>query len=488
MINRFYIHTGMAAGIFLLSYLFSCKDKNYDQPKPPDGPVEIGKARLWLTTGDQSKLLSKEFDLSVKDSLSSTFPLITIDTTTTFQAIEGFGAALTGSSAYLFNQEMDEATRIAALTDLFDPENGIGISFLRLCIGASDFSLSNFSYDDMPPGQTDFDLQNFSLSQDLNDVVPILQKIIQISPNIKLMGSPWSAPAWMKTNNSMEGGKLKTECYDVYARYFAKYIKEMKSHGIDIYAVTPQNEPLYYTANYPCMEMQATEQAEFIKNYLGPTFQAQGISTKIIVYDHNWDVPEYAITVLNDPGANQYSAGSAFHGYGGNVTAMSTVHYAHPDKALYFTEISGGGWSEDFSTNLTWFMSNILIGTVQNWSASALLWNLCLNEYSGPHNDGCSNCRGVVTYKTFNGTIVKNVEYYAIAHFSKFVRPGALRLAFNKSQDIPNLGISAFLNPDGSKAMVAANYSDNAQTFSVNQGNRYFTYSIAAKAVVTITW
>ncbi len=484
---NYFKSTGLALALVLTSGLISCKEKNNDPPDPPD-PAEIGKAQAWLTTGNKSKLLNKETDLSVMDSNTHPFPVIVIDTTETFQAIEGFGAALTGSSAYLFNRQMNAAKRAETLKDLFDPEDGIGISYLRLTMGASDFSLSDFSYDDMPSGQTDFDLEHFSLAQDLEDVVPVMKEIVQINPDIRIMGTPWSPPAWMKTSNSMKGGKLKPDCYDVLARYFARYIKEMESHGIQITSVTPQNEPLYFTAGYPCMEMQSDEQADFIKNHLGPVFQAQGIQTKIIVYDHNWDVPQYAIDILNDPVAKQYIAGSAFHAYAGNVTAMSSVHFAHPDKQLYFTEISGGGWATDFSENLMWFMSNILIGTVQNWSTTALFWNLCLNEYDGPQNNGCGNCRGVITYRTFNGSVEKNEEYYAIAHFSKFVKPGALRLGYSKPQELNNLGISAFLNPDGSKAMVVANYFSTPITFTVEQGGKYFYYNIPSRSVASITW
>jgi glucosylceramidase len=477
----------VACSLWLSLVVMGCKDKEPTPTPPPPPPDDIGQAQLWVTRGDQTQLLNHQGTLSIKDHQVATFPVITIDTTETLQEIEGFGAALTGSSAYLFTQ-MSESTRTNALKDLFDTISGIGISFIRVSIGASDFSHNNFSYDDMPAGQTDFDLQNFSLSQDLDDVVPILQEILLISPDIKILGSPWSPPAWMKTNGSMEGGSLKPECYDVYARYFVKYIQEMASRGIPIYAITPQNEPLYYTANYPCMQMEATDQAEFIRNYLGPTFQAQGITTKIIAYDHNWDVPEYPITVLNDPAAKQYVAGSAFHGYLGQVSAMSTVHYAHPDRALYFTEQSGGNWAPNFSDNLMWYMQNIFIGTVQNWSSAALLWNLCLNQNWGPHNDGCTTCRGVVTFNTINETVRKNEEYYAIGHMSKFVRPGALRLLFGKSQDISNLGISAFLNLDGSKVMVAANYKDQDVTITINQGNKYFNCTIPATSVITLTW
>lgn len=486
MINNIFQKAGLAAGIFLLAGL-SCSREKSSEPPGLTGK-EIGRAKAWLTCGDKSKLLYQENDLSIKDTLTTAFPEIRIDTAETFQKIEGFGAALTGSSAYLINRKLDDAQRLAILQDLFDTVNGIGISYLRLTMGASDFSLSDFSYDDIPAGETDFNLENFSLSQDKEDVVPVLKEIIQISPDIKIMGSPWSPPAWMKTNGSMKGGKLKTECYDVYARYFVKYIQAMQDLGISIDAVTPQNEPLFFTAGYPCMEMQPEEQAAFIRDHVGPKFATAGISTKIIIYDHNWDRPDYAITILNDQLARQYIAGSAFHAYAGYVTAMSAVHDAHPDKGLYFTEISGGAWATDFSSNLMWFMENIFIGTTRNWSKVALLWNLALDQYGGPRNNGCSDCRGVITINSDNGWITKNEEYYSIAHFSKFVRPGSVRIALFIPQPLSNMGAVAFLNPDGSKSLVACNYSSDIKSFSVKQGGKYFSYSIPAKSVVTIIW
>jgi glucosylceramidase len=402
--------------------------------------------------------------------------------------MHGFGAALTGSSAYLLNKKMSASARAELLKDLFDPVDGIGISFLRLTIGASDFSLSDFTYDDMPAGQTDFALEHFSLSRDLEDVVPVLKEILQIAPDIEIMGSPWSPPAWMKTNGSLKGGKLKPECYGVYADYFVRYIQEMKSHGITITSVTPQNEPLYFTAGYPCMEMQAGDQLNFVKNFLGPKFEAAGLSTKIIVYDHNWDVTDHAITILNDPVAKQYVAGSAFHAYAGDVTAMSTVHYAHPDRELYFTEVSGGAWANDFKDNLMWNMRNIFIGTAQNWSTSALMWNLVLDQLHGPQNHGCSNCRGVVILNTNNNLSGFNVEYYSIGHFSKFVRPGAVRISSLVPAELSDLGMVAFLNTDGSKAMVVSNYGTAFKTFTVKQGERYFNYSVPPASVATMVW
>ncbi|MCX6279945.1 MAG: glucan endo-1,6-beta-glucosidase [Bacteroidetes bacterium] len=474
--------------LIIFLFLISCKTNDNNVSPDPPTPTDIGKAKVWLTRGDKSKLFNREADLSIQAQGSSAVPIITVDTVTKLQTIEGFGAALTGSSAYLFNKKLSSGARQTLLRKLFDTVNGAGISFLRLTIGASDFSLSDFTYDDLPSGQTDFSLQHFSLAGDTNDVIPILKEIVQITPAISLMGSPWSPPAWMKTNGNMKGGKLKTDCYSVYADYFVRYIQEMKNHGVTITAVTPQNEPLYFTAGYPCMEMQPDEQATFIKNHLGPKFQAAGINTKIIIYDHNWDNTYFAISILNDAAVRQFIAGTAFHAYAGDVSAMSAVHNAYPDKGLYFTEISGGAWATDFGSNLMWNMKNIFIGTTQNWSKCALLWNLALDQQYGPTNNGCSNCRGVVTINSSNGQIIFNEEYYSIAHFSKFVRPGAFRVLLTMPQTLSEIGAVAFVNPDGSKAMIVCNYSSSSKTFSVKQGNKNFSYSIPSQSVASVVW
>jgi glucosylceramidase len=267
-----------------------------------------------------------------------------------------------------------------------------------------------------------------------------------------------------------------------------KYIQEMAAEGIPVDAVTPQNEPLYWTAGYPCMEMQPGEQLAFIRDYLGPRLATAGISTKIIIYDHNWDNTQYAISILNDSAAKNFIAGSAFHAYAGDVSAMSTVHYAHPGKDLYFTEISGGTWATDFADNLMWNMRNIFIGTMQNWSRTALLWNLVLDENYGPQNNGCPNCRGVVTFNTGTLQVLRNVEYYSIGHFSKFVRPGAVRIAAPIPQDLSNMGVVAFLNMDGSKVLIACNYADAFGTFTVRHNDTYFSYSVPPESVATLVW
>jgi glucosylceramidase len=474
---------------FIATSLLNCDSKGNDpKPPPPTQPNALGKAQVWVTTGDQSKLLTQEIDISIFALGNSDLPAITITPAQKLQEVEGFGAALTGSAAYLINKKMSSGQRAAILSDLFDPQVGIGITYLRMTIGASDFSLSDYTYNDMPAGQTDNNLTNFSIVKDKEDVVPVFKQIITIAPQLKILGSPWSPPAWMKTNESLKGGKLKTSSYDAYARYFVKYINAYKTEGITISAVTPQNEPLYSTAEYPCMDMPAIEQLEFIKNNLGPTFKAEGITTKIISYDHNWDNTNYPVSILNDNVARTFIAGSGFHAYAGNVSAMSTVHNAHPDKDLYFTEISGGAWATDFSDNLQYNVNTIFIGTMKNWSKNALLWNLALDEKNGPKNNGCQDCRGVITINSVSGVVTKNVEYYSIGHFSKFVRPGAFRISSTAFGSSTKLDHVAFVNTDGGKVLVVSNSDSSAKSFVTKIGDVQFSYLIKAKSVATIVW
>lgn len=482
--------TPKPAGVFILilaGLVPGCNKDSTPDPGPPVAPTEIGKASVYVTTGDQSRLLHKEPDLSVYAAAATSLPVITVDAAQKMQEIVGFGAALTGSSAYLIHRKLTAGSRTTLLNDLFDPAAGIGITYLRVTMGASDFSLEDFTYDDMDAGETDFNLEHFTIAKDLDDVVPVLQDITGISPDVKIMATPWSPPAWMKTNGSLKGGKLKTDCYGVYADYFVRYIQAFADEGIAIDAVTPQNEPLYYTAPYPCMEMQPGEQASFIKDHLGPAFEAADLDTKIIVYDHNWDHPEYATTVLGDAAARAYVAGSAFHAYAGNVSAMSTVHAAYPDKGLYFTEITGTDQFTVFSDNLQWNMDNIFIGTTRNWSKTALLWNLALNEHHGPRNNGCADCRGVITIDA-SGKITRNVEYYSIGHFSKFIRPGANRISSEISSGVSGVNFVSFVNADGGRVLVVSYNGSGNPSIVIKDANAQFQHTLSPKSVTTFTW
>lgn len=481
------------ACISIAAFLFSCSGSEDSSgiPGPPVTPVEtgtvVGAADVWITNGSQTKLLSKQSSgASIYDTNATTDPSISVDFSQQYQEIEGFGAALTGSSAIVI-YGMAPAQKDALIKDLFSSTEGIGLSYMRLTIGASDFSANNFSYNDLPEGSTDAALANFSIAQDETNVIPVLQSVLAYSPNIKLIGSPWSAPAWMKTTGSMNGGSLKPEWYDAYGNYFVKYINAYAAHGISIAAITPQNEPLHEINTYPTMKMSAIEQADFIKNSLGPKFQAAGLNTKIIAYDHNFDRPDYPLSVLGDAQAAQYVDGSAFHAYGGDVSAMTQVYAAFPNKNVYFTEVSGGEWSTDFGENLKWSIGNIFIGTTRNWSKNVLLWNLALNSNYGPTNGGCMNCRGVVTVAS-SGAVTKNVEYYALAHFSKFIKPGAKRVNstnFDNSLSMQNV---AFINPDGSKVLVVLNGSATTRKFAVKIDDKKIVYSIEPTAVATIVW
>ena len=315
---------------------------------------------FWVTKSDQSVLLQKQTDLLAFGTARGTSETITLDSTQVFQTVDGFGFTLTGGSASLLNA-LPANDKASLLNELFGSnDNSIGVSYLRISLGASDLSASVFSYDDLPDGKTDINLINFNLSKDTVDLIPLLKQILLINPNIKIMASPWSAPVWMKDNNSSKGGSLQSQYYNTYAKYFVKYIQQMQAKGISIDAVTVQNEP-QHGGNNPSLVMSALQQANFIKNELGPAFKSAGINTKIIIWDHNCDNATYPITVLNDATAKRYINGAAFHLYAGNISALSTVHNAHPDKNLYFTEqwtSSKGSFDNDFK----WHIKNVVIG------------------------------------------------------------------------------------------------------------------------------
>ncbi|MCH7408814.1 glucan endo-1,6-beta-glucosidase [Belliella sp. DSM 111904] len=477
----------LSLGLTLALY-FSCTGDEQPTFEPPKQSTEIGKAHLWLTTGDRSKLLTRESDLSVTESKETQLPTISISPQDKMQEIEGFGAALTGSSAYLMNQRMSSSQRQQLIRELFDPEQGIGISYLRMTVGASDFSLSDYTYNDLAAGESDYSLNRFSIAKDKEDVVPVFKQILQAYPNISIMGSPWSPPAWMKTNGSLIGGRLKVEAYEVYAEYFVKYIKAFEEEQIPIKAITVQNEPLHFTAGYPCMEMTASEQQVFIRDHLGPKFASENLNTKIILYDHNWDNTTYPISIMNDPQTKSFVSGSAFHGYGGQVGAMSLVHQAHPDMGLYFTEISGGEWSTNFSDNLQWNISNIFIGATANWSKNVLMWNLALDQNFGPKNNGCQDCRGVVTINSGTGAVTKNVEYYSIGHFAKFVSPGSFRIKSETQGNMNGINQVAFETPSGDKVLVIANDLSTSKEIVVKESSKEIQYNIPSKSVITLIW
>jgi len=465
--------------VIALLLLPGCKDPEVIDPDP--NPVDsVGDVSLWLTTGGESYLMSKMEPIDFSREIGD-FTIL-LDTVTTYQSIDGFGAALTGSSAFLINQ-LSAENRKTLLTDLFDPEKGIGINYLRITIGSSDFSVGTYSYCDYP------DISHFAIPQrDKTDLIPVLKEILAINPTIKILASPWSAPAWMKSNNSMYGGSLKGESvYNDFSEYFVKYVKAFAAEGITIDAITIQNEPMYETGGYPTMKMTWEEQNTIIRDYLGPKFRLHDISTKIIIWDHNFDMSYYPTNILNDPETRKFVAGTGWHGYGGNASAIDQVQQLNPDKDVYFTEISGGEWNTDTRMgNMFYYMKDFLMASVNRGSKNFIMWNLALNPNHGPTTTtgGCQTCRGVVTIKD-NGTYTRNEEYYLLGHFAKQVRLGAVRIN-NSSYNWPGgLTVSTFMNTDGSKVVVVMNRSGVNQKYNIRCGNRKFYYSQYNESVVT---
>lgn len=332
----------------------------------------------------------------------------------------------------------------------------------------------------MPEGETDMELKRFSLGYDTLYLIPVIKEIQKIVPDIKILGSPWSPPHWMKDNNDTRGGSLKKECQGVYANYFVKYIEAMKEHGIHIDGITVQNEPLN-PKNNPSLLMLAEQQAEFVKNHLGPIFEENKIETKIIVYDHNADRPDYPISILNDPEAARYVDGSAFHLYGGHIDALSTVHEAHPDKNIYFTE-QWVGAPADFAGELSWHTEHIIIGATRNWSKVVLEWNLAADGNQDPHTDrgGCDSCLGALTIS--GDKVIRNPAYYIIAHASKFVPPGSVRVDSNITDTILNV---AFKTPKGNVVVIFQNKNKTDRDVRVKLGGKSMYVRLKAETIYT---
>jgi glucosylceramidase len=456
-----------------------------DSPSHPKSATSFGSSpgsvNVWLSTADLSTHLAPQAGVTFGPDVATAPYTIDVDENQLYQVIEGFGASLTDSSAWLI---YNAAQRDAIMQQLFDPNLGIALSYVRQPIGASDFCLARYSFDDMPPAQTDPGLAAFSINHDRAYILPLLQQALSLNPVLKVMGTPWSPPGWMKTSGSMMGGSLNRGAYGPYAQYLVKFIQAYAAEGVPVDAITVQNEPLFVPDDYPGMYMPAADQATFITNYLGPAFASAGISTKILAYDHNWD-PSYPIDVLNDPAAKAYIAGSAFHCYDGDVSAQSTVEAAHPDRDIYFTECSGRTW-ETVAVAFRYDIEKLIIGSIRNWAKTVQKWNLALDQHNGPHTGGCSTCLGLVTIDTSSGQVTYNAGYYALAHASKFVVPGARRIA-STTNGPGSVESVAFKNADGTKVLVVLN-AGVPTSFKVHSAARSFLYTLGAGDVATFTW
>ena len=454
----------------------------------------------WVTRDAKSLLQPLQPAAFSPSSPQDSLPTIEIDDSQAFQPIEGFGFSLTGGSAYLL-AGLEKAERADLLHELFGlTEASVGLSCLRLSIGASDLGRKDFSYWGLRRGTKDPDIARFKLSAGDREVVPMLQEILRINPTLKIIASPWSAPPWMKTNGSYVAGRLRPDSYSAYARYFVKYVEAMREQGIHVSAVTPQNEPLN-AKNEPSMVMTAEEQAEFIKGYLGPELRKAAPETDILCWDHNCDVPEYPLTVLGDPEARAYVAGVAWHLYNGSPEAMSQVRAQYPAQKVYFTE----QWVsalDDFMGALRWHTKNIVIGSLRNWSRTALEWNLASDPRHALHTRrGAVGSLGGVTIGTaikhshgdtgisggltIAATIKRNPGYYLMAHSAKFIRPGSVRVHSSEVDQLPNV---TCLTPDSRMVMVVMNDADSVRRFRIRHRGAYATLELGTGDVATLRW
>ncbi|MGA5324234.1 ricin-type beta-trefoil lectin domain protein [Streptomyces seoulensis] len=448
----------------------------------------------WLTTTDDSagrhvvRGLEPQTPFAFSAGAGGGGENITVDENTRYQTFTGGGASFTDTAAWLMNSSgaLSQAARDATMRKLFSPTDGIGLSFLRNPMGASDLARSGYTYDDVPAGQTDPSLSKFSLAHDLADVLPLTKQARQLNPDLTVMASPWTAPAWMKDSGSLNGGWLKAEDYGAYASYFVKYLQGYRDQGVPVSYVTAQNEPTC-CSGYPSMSWNASGLAYFTKSELLPKLQQAGLSTKVLAHDWNWDTYDsYAAQTVDDAAVRSHPnfGGIAWHGYGGDVTKQTAVHNQYPALDAFATEHSGGTWIADQQRE---DLSDI-INYTRNWAKSVTRWSLAVDQNMGPHNGGCGTCTGLVTVHNGDGrsgSVDYTVEYYDMGHLTKFVRPGAQRIASTASSAVPNV---AWRNPDGGKALIAYNGAGSAKQMTINWGAQHATYTLPARTSATFTW
>ena len=487
-----YNNTTMATKPFSL-ILVLCLSACVAQPEPEPEPEPkqyriVGDLTVHLTTMDQANLYTLRNDLAtlyVKSEAPAAGFDVTLDPNETYQNILGVGASFTDASAYLMHDVLSETKRQEMMKKLFSQDEGIGISFIRNPMGSSDYARFIYSYDDQPAGQTDEDLSEFSIAHDEESIIPLILEALALNPNLKVMASPWSAPGWMKSSGSMIGGSLNGQYYGTYAQYFVKYIQAYADHGIDIFAITPQNEPLYVPGHYPGMSMSPTAQAVFIKDHLRPAFDAANLDTKILAYDHNWDRKDYPLTVLERAG--DAVDGVAWHVYGGNPIAQTEVWRQFPDHEVYFTEGSGGEWVPPFA-NAFQTLVKTGIDVFRNYSRTYVLWNMALDENNGPVIPGFGNstCRGIVTINQATGELTYNLDYYVLAHFSDYLQKDAVRIDSSKGD--ANFTSVAFLNPDGTIVTVLYNQRGEDRNARVILGDQAVIIPMEGQSVVTLVF
>jgi glucosylceramidase len=469
-------------------------------------------AKVWLTTPDGSSKLAQTTSVAFVTAPNSSDPIITVDPTLKYQPVEGFGASITDSSAEVLYR-LSTQNRANVMRSLFDRNTGNGLNILRQPIGASDFvATAAYTYNDIPADQTDYQMQRFSIAHDEAKILPLLRQAKSINPSIQIIATPWSPPAWMKTNASLVGGELKDspEIYKAYALYLRKFIQAYGAAGVRVDAITLQNEPQNRTPlGYPGMHMSTYQQAELIK-VLGPMLKAAGIKTKILAYDHNWSVhpddiaatppgqpveTEYPANLLSNPAAAAWISGVAYHCYFGSPVRQRELLKSYPQLAMYITECSasksvGDSEAKAFSDTLRFHARNLEVGGMRNGARTVVNWNIVLDPEGNPHVGGCATCIGVLTVGP-DQKVTPNAEYYLLGHLARFVKRGALRIAstsFGTPEWNGQIMSVAFRNPDRSTVLVVHNENDAPRSFAVKLGNKGFSYTLPGGSVATFVW
>ena len=476
----------------MLSAACSCQEKAAGNDTGTD-VVDKPSATIYTTSTAGKRMEKTTVTLGKPEEVHSNLLSLNGES---FQTVDGFGFAVTQASCYNLLQ-MSAGDRSAFLEEVFSVDKGIGSSLIRVCIGGSDFSMDEFTWCDTPG------IENFAVHElDEKYLFPILDEIFKINPSVRIIGSPWSCPRWMKVGDNLTssysewtGGHLNPLYYKDYATYFVKWIQEMEKRGYPIYAVTLQNEPLN-RGNSMSMYMGWEEQRDFIKTAVGPAFEKAGLGTKILLFDHNYNYDgiasqqDYPIHILEDADAACYIAGSAWHNYGGNVSVLDKVHSAFPDKDIYFTEASIGTWNYNFNGCLINDFRDIFLGTLGRFGKGVTLWNMMLDSDGKPYRPGgCATCFGAVTLSAKDHSlkgITRNSHYYNVAHCSKVIRPGAVRLG-TKGYTPDGVICQWYRNTDGSNAVIILNQGSDALLNLVTD-KVSVPLRLAAGSIQSVTW
>lgn len=484
--------TRLTATVLLLLAGLSCKRGSEVEPEPAILPDKMPEATVFTTSTAGARF--DKSTVTLKKAEEVNFYKVQ-RTAETFQTVDGFGMAITQASCYNLLL-MPEAERMAFLEEIFSREKGLGVSLIRVCIGGSDFSLDEFTWCDTKG------MENFAVhTLDKQYLFPILDQIYKINPSVKIIASPWSCPRWMKMgeNGSLPydkwtGGRLNPLHYQDYAQYFVKWIQEMEGRGYHIHSVTLQNEPLN-RGNSMSLYMPWEDQLEFIKTAVGPAFRQAGIKARILLFDHNYNYDnmssqyDYPLHIYDDADASQYVAGSAWHNYGGNVSTLDRIVEKAPEKEIYFTEASIGTWNYNFNSCLINDFRDIFLGTLSRQGKGVTLWNLMLDDEHKPYRPGgCGTCWGAVSLSARDHkTIVRNSHYYDLAHCSKVLLPGAVRVG-TSGYSTTGLQYQWYQNPDGTEALLILNDTSSEVQINVISGKYALPLKVPAMAIQSVIW